>query len=72
VVMIHFKMSLLGRVSVTLAEPESWADVLVRCPGNIDSTPDNVIAVRRGSILSPDDMIEKNDEIDVFPALSGG
>ncbi len=71
-VTVHFKMSLLGRVSFKLAEPELWADVLVRCPGNIDSTPDNVIAVRRGSILSPDDMIKENDKIDVFPALSGG
>lgn len=71
-VIIHFKLSELGTIDINLDSSEEWRVLLSRCPGNNSLGPDNVLAVRDGSVLKAQDLIHEGDVIDVFPALSGG
>lgn len=71
-VAIAFRLSEVGRVELTLTGPERWESILQRCIAKSGVDPGAVISVRRGTVLSNDDLIEDNDEVDVFPAISGG
>lgn len=71
-VVVTFKLSEVGRVELTLTEFERWEEVLKRCSDISDIDPGSVIAVRRGTVLRKDDLIKDGDNVDVFPAISGG
>ena len=71
-VAVTFRLSETGRVEFPLQEEEPWAAVLQRCRIETGVDPGAVIAVRRGTVLNKDDRIEDGDEVDVFPAISGG
>jgi hypothetical protein len=71
-VSITFRLSEIGRIEIPLAGPEKWESVLDRCAARAGVEPGGVLAVRGGTLLRGPDLIEEGDEIDVFPALSGG
>ena len=71
-VVVTFKLSEVGRVELTLNGPERWETVLKRCSATSGIDPGSVIAVRRGTVLGKDDLIKDGDNVDVFPAISGG
>jgi molybdopterin converting factor small subunit len=71
-VAVIFRLSETGRVEFPLAEDQPWSMVLQRCRTQTGVDPGAVIAVRRGTVLGKDDLVQDGDEVDVFPAISGG
>jgi molybdopterin converting factor small subunit len=71
-VVVNFKLSALGRVETALQGVQTWRELLLHSSASDTLTPEGVIALRRNQILSPGDLVRDGDEIDVFPALSGG
>jgi molybdopterin converting factor small subunit len=71
-VAVTFRLSEVGRLEFPLAEAEPWDAVLQRCKAQTGVDPGAVISVRRGAVLGKDDLILDGDEVDVFPAISGG
>lgn len=71
-VTVIFRLSEVGRVELTLSVSERWESVLQRCRVQTGVDPGAVIAVRRGTVLGKDDLVEDGDDVDVFPAISGG
>jgi hypothetical protein len=71
-VRVTFKLTEVGRIELDLPTPLLFQDVLQHCAARTGYTPGGYIAVRKGKVVSLGDMIEEGDEIDVFPALSGG
>lgn len=69
---IHFRLSELGTVKLSLETAEKWKHLLRRSTGETNLAPDSVLAVRRGRVLRAEDLVDDNDRIEVFPALSGG
>lgn len=71
-VVINFKLSDTGRLEVAIDKPELLEIVLERCSAQANIDLGGYIAVRRGKVLTASTAIEDGDEIDVFPAISGG
>jgi len=71
-VILNFKLSGVGRVETKAQGAQTWRELLLCSQAVEKETPESVIAIRRSRILTPDDLIEDGDEIDIFPALSGG
>lgn len=71
-VIVNFRLSEIGRVEISLNDPEKWETLVKRCAARSGFEPGTILAVRRGTLLQGDDLIADGDEIDVFPALSGG
>ncbi|MBU1566139.1 MAG: MoaD/ThiS family protein [Proteobacteria bacterium] len=71
-VRVTFKLTEVGRVELDLPTPLLFREVLQHCVTRTGYTPGGYIAVRKGKVVSAGDMIEDGDEIDIFPALSGG
>ncbi|WP_176761019.1 MoaD/ThiS family protein [Desulforhopalus singaporensis] len=71
-VKINFKLIEPGMVELELDCPTSWEEVFSRCVQDSGLRTKSVLAIRRGAVLRPDDRIEDGDQIEVFPALSGG
>ncbi len=71
-VRVTFKLTEVGRVELDLSTPLLFQEVLQRCVARTGYSPGGYIAVRKGKVVSLGDMIEEGDEIDIFPALSGG
>ena len=71
-VTVNFRMSAVGKVALDLAGPEPWRSLVGRLApaGEIDAA--SCIAVRRGVVLKGEDLVHDGDEVDVFPAISGG
>lgn len=71
-VTIDFKLTEAGRVEFDLPAPMPLVEVLRRCAARTDYTCGSYIAVRKGRVVTGGDMVEDQDHIDIFPALSGG
>lgn len=71
-VRVNFKLTEVGRVELDLPTPQSLNEILQHCIDKTGHSPGSYIAVRKGKVVNAGDMIESNDEIDIFPALSGG
>ena len=71
-VRVTFKLTAVGRVELDLPTPLLFKEVLHHCVAKTGYTPGGYIAVRKGKVVSLGDMIEEGDELDIFPALSGG
>jgi molybdopterin converting factor small subunit len=72
VVTFNFKLTARGKVQFLLAEPEPLDTVLQQCAAAEGLRLGGYIAVRKGTVVAADDLIEDGDDIDVFPAISGG
>ena len=71
-VRVTFKLTEVGRIELDLPTPLLFKEVLQHCVVRTGYTPGGYIAVRKGKVVSLGDMVEEGDEIDIFPALSGG
>lgn len=71
-VAVNFKLSEVGRVEFPLPAPLPLHAVLQQCTALTGYTPGGFIAVRRGKVIGSADLLEDGDDVDIFPALSGG
>ena len=71
-VILHFKLSPLGRVDLNLAAPLPLTDLLDRAVDKNGVKIGGTMVVRRGMLLAEDELIYDGDELDIYPALSGG
>ncbi|HBG20327.1 MAG TPA: hypothetical protein DDY32_13910 [Desulfobulbaceae bacterium] len=71
-VIVNFRLSEIGRVEISLNDPEKWEALVQRCAARPGIELGTILAVRRGRLLQGDDLVADGDEIEVFPALSGG
>ena len=71
-VTIRFKLSDRGTIELPVTIPTTFQRVLEMCEELTDSSIGSVLAVRNEKVLNLLDKIEKDDVIDVYPALSGG
>ncbi len=71
-VKVNFKLSDLDSVSLTIIESEKLKDLLERVSQKYGVELGDFIAIRGGKVITKDDLVLDNDEIDLFPAISGG
>ncbi|NOR26349.1 MAG: hypothetical protein GQ542_18565 [Desulforhopalus sp.] len=71
-VSVNFKLSDIGRIEVCLEKYETLATVLEQCTAQSGIELGGIIAIRGGKVLKKSDLVKDQDEIDVFPAISGG
>lgn len=55
-----------------LSKQETLATVLQQCRRQAGIEFGGIIAVRCGKVMTKSDLVLDGDEIDVFPAISGG
>ncbi len=71
-VTIHFKLFDAGTIQLEIDKPTRFNELLKRCPLHLDEKKGGFIAVRNHSIITGNELVSDSDEIEVFPALSGG
>lgn len=71
-VTLTFKLTEVGRVGIDLPTSLPLAEVVERGAAASGYRPGGYIAVRDGRVIAPDTMVVDGDQIDIFPALSGG
>lgn len=71
-VSVTFRLSEIGRIEIPQSGPENWEALVARCAARAGVELGNILAVRNGTLLMGHDLVEDGDEIDVFPAISGG
>ncbi len=71
-VRVTFRLTEVGSIDVDLPTPLLLREVVQHCTNKTGYSPGSYIAVRRGKIVNAGDLVEERDEIDIFPALSGG
>ncbi len=71
-VTVNFKLSEIGRMDVRIEKSENLATVLQKCAAQAGFELGGIIAIRQGTVLKKSDLVGDGDEIDVFPAISGG
>jgi len=71
-VKINFKLTGREKIEYSLVEPETLDTVLQKCTIEEGLKLGGYIAVRGGTVIATSTLIEDGDEIDVFPAISGG
>jgi sulfur carrier protein ThiS len=71
-VIINFKLTDVGRVEVAVEKQQTLEMILLECSRLTGREPGGVIAIRQGKVITRTSIVEDGDEIDVFPAISGG
>lgn len=71
-VTVNFKLTDIGRIEIALVKQETLATVLQQCRRQSGIELGGIIAVRCGKVITKNDLVQDGDEIDVFPAISGG
>lgn len=71
-VTVNFKLTDIGRIEIPLGRQETLAMVLRQCRRQSGIVIGGIIAVRCGKVITKNDLVQDGDEIDVFPAISGG
>lgn len=71
-VTLRFKLSELDTVQLSIDQPVEFSKVLELCSEKTATNLGSVIAVRNGKVLNLQDIINLEDVVDVFPAISGG
>lgn len=71
-VTVNFKLTDIGRIEVSIEKHETLAIVLQQCTVQAGVELGGIIAIREGKVLKKSDLVGDGDEIDVFPAISGG
>lgn len=70
--MVNFKLSEAGSVSLGIDGHIQLEEVLQRCATKAGLELGGYIAIRSRRVISSGTLIGNEDEIDVFPAISGG
>lgn len=71
-VILHFRLTDLDEVRVDAAEPQPLIEVLEQAAKQAGIELGSIIAVRSGEVITVEAMVKNGDEIEVFPAISGG
>jgi sulfur carrier protein ThiS len=71
-VTVTFKLSDIGAVELELTMPQRLDIVLQQCAEIADVELGGFIAIRNGRVITAETLVEENDNIVIFPALSGG
>ncbi len=71
-VTVNFKLTDTGPMTLDVNGPEKFGNILNRCASRSSIRLGGFIAVRDNQVITEKDVIRDFDEIDVFPALSGG
>lgn len=71
-VTVNFKLHDTGTVKVKVNGAEALENILQRCSVNAGYGLGGYIAVRENRVITDSELVKDFDEIDVFPALSGG
>jgi sulfur carrier protein ThiS len=71
-VTINFKLTDIGKIEVSLEKHETLATVLQEYTAQAGFELGGIIAIREGKVLKKTDLVKDQDEIDVYPAISGG
>ena len=68
----NFRLTGRGKIQFSLSKPEKLDTVLHQCAAEGGIRLGGYIAVRKGTVIASSNLIEDGDEIDIFPAISGG
>ncbi len=71
-VTFNFKLTERGKVHFPLSRPERLDTVLQQYAAEKGITLGGYIAVRDGKVINGKNLIDDEDVIEVFPAISGG
>ena len=71
-VTINFKLTNKDKVVLEINAPEKLSQLLPIAAQKAGVTLGGFIAIRNGKVITKKDLIETCDEINIFPAISGG
>ncbi len=71
-VTLRFKLSDKADLEVPLSTPENLGDLLSRVSRDTGMKIGGVIAVRQGKVVAGHKIVEDQDIIEIYPAISGG
>jgi len=71
-VTLKFKLSDRDDLVVSLSETETLGDLLSRVSRETGTELGGVIAVRQGKVMARSQIVEDQDIIEIYPAISGG
>lgn len=71
-VTVHFKLADRESIQLDTDRPETLAAILEMCSEKLDNPMGSVIVVRAGKVVARQALVELNDILDVYPAISGG
>lgn len=71
-VTINFKLSDLKPLEIQIDKPETLAHVLALCRERTSIDIGDFIGTRNNRVITLDQIVENGDEINIFPAISGG
>ncbi len=71
-VIVHFKLSSVGKIELPLTKKTTWEKLLEKCTASHVVDTSGIFAVMDGKVLSANDLVSDGDVINVFPAISGG
>ncbi len=71
-VTINFKLTNKDKVVLEINAPEKLSQLLPIAAQKAGVTLGGFIAIRSGKVITKKDLIETCDEINIFPAISGG
>ena len=71
-VIINFKLTNADKVAIKINAPEKLSQLLPIAAQKAGVKLGGFIAIRNGSVITKEHLIEICDEINIFPAISGG
>ncbi len=71
-VKVNFKLSDLKPLEIQIDKPETLAHVLALCREKTSMDIGEFISIKNSRVITLDQIVKNNDEIDIFPAISGG
>ena len=71
-VTVNFRLSGAGSVTLNIEAPKRLDEVIRQCAVQAGIRLGGYIAVRKGKVLTEAAEVGGEDEIDIFPAISGG
>lgn len=69
---LAFRLSDRGEVELDLVQPTSLEKTLELCSEILGEPVGEVIATRKGKVIALTDLVQDDDNIVLYPALSGG
>ena len=71
-VTVHFKLIERGPVRLDTDRAETLETILRMCGDELAEPIGAVIVIRSGKVVSRQALVEQNDTLHVYPAMSGG
>lgn len=71
-VIINFKLTNADKVTLEISDPEKLSQLLPIAAQKAGVKLGGFIAIRNGKVITKKHLIKTCDEINIFPAISGG